>query len=78
MGAPMKAAVFYITQDFPETGRTAYYYLQARMGMEKKLLAMMEGAEPFDLASFGTVLASGYGAPPETLRREMQERYHIH
>ncbi len=72
-----KDVVFYITQDFPQTGKKAYYYLLAKRGMEKKLLAMMSQSEEFDLKSLGNVLASGYGEPSLILKRSMEEEYNI-
>ena len=74
-----KQIVFFIEQDFPESGDSAYYYVQVDEPKVGKFLKLMNGKsqEPFDLNDFGSIIESGYGEPPLSLSQKMEDLFQL-
>ena len=57
-----------------ETGRKAYYYILVDA---PKIVAYNKAMETgtLDLADYGKIIESGYGEPPEHIKKHMLETY---
>ena len=61
----------------PPRGKKIYYYVLVDPNKERAFLKALDGEESFNLTSFGTIVAAGYGDPSEELKHVLSERYNI-
>ena len=65
---------FIRTQD--DEGEKCFFVLQASLANYQKLMVTKK-RRTVDIADYGEVLASGFGTPSDSLRKEMKEKYDI-
>lgn len=61
----------------PGKNERIYYYLLVSADKEADFKKAMEGSEPFNLKDYATIIASGYGEPPEDLKEQLKLRYNV-
>ena len=59
----------------PENSERIYYYLLVDPKKEESFRAALAGTEAFNIKDYATVIASGYGDPPEDLKEQMRLKY---
>lgn len=59
----------------PENSERIYYFLLVNPDKEVAFRAALAGSEPFNIKDYATVIASGYGEPPEGLKEQMLVKY---
>jgi len=59
----------------PENHERIYYYLLVDAEKEEEFQRALEDTKPFNLKDYATVIASGYGDPPEGLKEELLIKY---
>jgi hypothetical protein len=59
----------------PENSERIYYFLLVDPQKEQEFREALEGTKPFNIKDFATVIASGYGDPPEGLKEQMLIKY---
>lgn len=59
----------------PEKHERIYYFLLLDAQKEAEFKAAMEKGEPFNLKDYATIIASGYGDPPEGLKEQLRIKY---
>lgn len=59
----------------PEKHERIYYYLLVDSEKEAEFKKALSGNQPFNLKDYATIIASGYGDPPEDLKEQLKLRY---
>lgn len=59
----------------PEKSERIYYYLLLNAEKEAEFKKALAGDEPFNLKEYATIIASGYGDPPEDLKKQLKLKY---
>ena len=59
----------------PENSERIYYFVLVDPEKEEEFRKALEGTAPFNIQDFATVIASGFGDPPEELREQMLLKY---
>jgi hypothetical protein len=67
----------YLLDVYTPDKKKCYYFVLVDPHKEPAFLKAISAGKGYDLKDFGKVLASGYGAPPAKLKKEMSERYQI-
>lgn len=61
----------------PEKSERIYYYLLLDSEREAEFKKAIAGHEPFNLKDYATIIASGYGEPPEDLKEQLKVKYNV-
>lgn len=69
-----KSLLYGITHE-PPRGRKVFFYLLVDPIKEKAFLKAMESSDSLNLLYYGTIVAAGYGEPPQELIDKLEERY---
>jgi len=59
----------------PENSERIYYFLLVDPDKEEEFQKALTGTAPFNVKDFATVIASGYGDPPEDIKEQMLIKY---
>lgn len=59
----------------PENSERIYYYLLIDPNKEKAFRDALKGKQSFNLKDYATVIASGFGEPPEELKEQLRLKY---
>jgi hypothetical protein len=59
----------------PQNHERIYYFLLVDADKEQAFRNALKGKEPFDIKKYATIIASGYGDPPQELKEQMRIRY---
>jgi hypothetical protein len=59
----------------PEKSERIYYFLLVDPEKEDAFQRALNGTEPFNIKDYATVIASGFGDPPEDLKEQMLIKY---
>jgi len=59
----------------PENHERIYYFLLVDGDKEEEFQQALEGTKSFNLKDYATVIASGYGDPPDGLKEELLLKY---
>jgi hypothetical protein len=72
-----RARICDIRLDQPN-GERSYFILEVDHGKTKELSEALTLPKPLDLRDYGTILHSGWGEPPESLKAELREKYGLY
>ncbi len=59
----------------PGNSERIYYFLLVDSDKEQAFREVLNGSDPFNIKDYATVIASGYGEPPEDLKEQMRIKY---
>ena len=59
----------------PEHQERIYYFLLVDAQKEQAFRQALKSNKPFNLKSYATIIASGYGDPPPELKEQMRIKY---
>ncbi len=59
----------------PENSEKIYYFLLVEASKKDAFEAALAGKKPFNVKDYATVIASGYGDPPEEIKEQLRIKY---